>query len=123
MMSFFTTVYAACDPIIGCVTPPSSIKTLFDSNYKLVGLIAFMNTILKFVFIVAGLYAFFNIIIAGFGFMTAGGDPKQFTKAWDRIWQTLLGLFIIVISFLFAALMGLILFGDPTALLQLKLSP
>jgi hypothetical protein len=118
MIHLFTAVYAACDPIVGCVTPPSFINSAVDASGKMVGIISFMNTILKLVFIVAGLYSFMNIIIAGFGFMTAGGDPKQFTKAWDRIWQTLLGLVIIVISFLFAALMGLILFKDPTAILQ-----
>ena len=85
------------------------------------GLIGFLNTILKVIFIAAGLFAFFNIITAGFGFMSAGGDPKAITKAWDRIWQTFLGIAIVTASFLFAAIIGIIMFGDPTAIINPKI--
>jgi hypothetical protein len=50
--------------------------------------------------------------------MTAGGDPKNFSKAWDRIWQTLMGLMVIVASFLLAAIIGILFFKNPTAILQ-----
>jgi hypothetical protein len=42
----------------------------------------------------------------------AGGDSKKMTQAWDRIWQSLVGLVIIVASFVIAALVGLLFFGD-----------
>ena len=106
------------DPI-GRIIAPTNIPTAINaSTGKLEGVIAFFNSGLKLVFIVAGLYAFVNVIVAGFGFMTAGGDPKNFQKAWDRIWQTLMGLFIIMVSFLLAAIIGILFFQSPTALLQ-----
>jgi hypothetical protein len=124
MMNFISTVFAACtdpnDPI-GCVSPPPFIGTGIDASGKLVGPMVFLNTILKLVFAVGGLWAFFNIVLAGFGFMTAGGDPKQFGKAWDRIWQSLLGLFVIVMSFLLAAIIGIIFFKNPAYLFNLTL--
>lgn len=106
------------DDPIGQIIAPTNIPSAIDSTGKLVGLIGFFNNILKLIFIVAGLYAFVNIILAGFGFMSAGGDPKVFGKSWQRIYQTILGLAIIVASFLIAAIIGIVFFKNPTALLQ-----
>lgn len=82
------------------------------------GLIIFVNNILKLVIIVAGIFAFFNLIIAGFQFMTSGGDPKGISNAWSKIWQSLVGLLIVAASFLLAAIFGWLLFGNPLAILQ-----
>lgn len=84
------------------------------------GLVPFLNNILRLIFVIAGLYGFLNLVIAGFGFMAAGGDPKAIEKSWSRIWQSLVGLIIIVGSFLLAAILGYLLFGDATAILQPK---
>lgn len=108
-------------PGIGRITAPSNIPQAIDATGKLVGIISFLNIILKLIFIVAGLFAFFNIVIAGFDFINAGGDPKKVASAWERIWQSVLGLLIIVSSFLLAAIIGLILFKDPSAILNPKL--
>lgn len=109
---------AACDPIIGCISPPPNIPSGIGPQGQLTGITTFLNSILKLLFIAAGLYGFFNIILAGFDFISAGGDAKMIARAWSRIWQTVLGLLIIVSSFLLAAIIGIILFKDPTAILQ-----
>jgi nucleoside recognition membrane protein YjiH len=76
------------------------------------GLILFLTNILRLVFVVAGLFAFINLILAGFQFMGAGGDAKAVEKAWAKIWQSLLGLILVAGSFALAALFGYLLFGD-----------
>lgn len=110
----------AADDIVGSVTSPlpSAYKSLTGSNG---GLILFFSNILRLVFVVAGIWAFLNFIIAGFQYMNAGGDAKAVSAAWDRIWQSLVGLVIIVGSFAAAALMGQLLFGDPTFILNPKI--
>ena|SRR3989344_2138375 len=111
-----------CLPGIGCVTKPSNIPDAINTTTgELVGIMVFLNTILKLVFIAAGLYAFFNIIFAGFDFINAAGDPKKVATAWERIYQSVLGLLIIVSSFLLAAILGWILFKDAGAILNPKL--
>jgi hypothetical protein len=82
------------------------------------GLLAFLNNILKLVVVIAGIFAFFNLIIAGYQFMTAMGDPKGITNAWNKIWQSLIGLVIVAGSFALAAIFGWLLFGDATAILK-----
>lgn len=82
------------------------------------GLILLFSNILRLVFVLAGIYAFLNLIIAGYQYISAAGDAKTLTAAWARIWQSLLGLVIIVGSFALAALFGYIIFGDATYILN-----
>jgi len=82
------------------------------------GMILFFTNILRIVFVVAGIYAFINFILAGFSYMTAAGDAKQLTAAWAKIWQSLLGLAIIVSAFALASLASYIIFGKPDYILN-----
>lgn len=96
---------------------PSSYKNLVGSGTS-GGLILFLSNILRLVFVVAGIYAFINFILAGFQYMSAAGDSKALSAAWERIWQSLLGLIIIVGSFAMAALLGMVFFGNANAILS-----
>jgi hypothetical protein len=82
------------------------------------GLMIFLTNVLRLVFVVAGIYAFINFIMAGFQYMNAAGDSKALTAAWDRIWQSFIGLIVIIASFALAALMGQLLFGNPQFILN-----
>ncbi len=98
--------------IFGEVKPP-----LVQYGTWYLGLVPFLNNLLRLVFVIAGLFALVNLITAGFQFMGAAGDPKQIEKAWSKIWQSLIGLILIVGSFLLAAIFGYLIFGSPTAIL------
>lgn len=110
----------ADDPIGKIIAPSGGLLATepIDPSGKFTGVTSLLNSFLKLIFIAAGLWGFLNIIFAGFSFINAGGDPKNITKAWDKIWQSILGLLIIVVSFLLAAIIGIILFGNPLAILQ-----
>lgn len=105
--------------IFGQVEPPPGVKEF--SSGSLQGLPLFINTILKLLIVGAGIYATINLVIAGFSFMSAGDDPKKVTGAWQKIWQTFLGLAFAAGAFVLAAIFGQLIFGDPNALLQLKI--
>lgn len=85
------------------------------------GLIGLLSNILRLTFVGAGIYALLNFIMGGFGFMSAGGDSKKIGEAWNKIWQTLMGLVFIVGSFALAALFGQLIFGDATFILSPKI--
>lgn len=111
-------VFAATSDIVGTVTNP------LPRAYQGVasgGLILFITNIIRLMFVVGGMYAFVNLIIAGFQYMNAGGDTKQLTAAFGRIWGSLLGLIILVGSFALAALFGYLLFGDAGFILNPKI--
>jgi hypothetical protein len=100
-------VFAQGDDIVGTIAPPpTTYKSLAQG-----GLILFFTNIIRLLFVVAGIYAFINFIIGGFGFMNAAGDPKAISAAWNRIWNSLLGLIVVVGSFALAALFSQLIFG------------
>ena len=111
---FLERVYAdATTDIIGKIDNP-----LLYADVEGGGVAFFLSNILRLVFVVAGIYAFINLILAGFGYMSAGGDTKALGKSLDRIWQTLVGLAVIAGSFVLAAVFGYILFGNASFLLN-----
>ena len=65
----------------------------------------------------AGVYAVFNLVLAGYAFLGAGDDPKKVEGAWAKIWQTFLGLAFAAGAMTLAALISQILYGDPLQLL------
>lgn len=85
------------------------------------GLVILLNNLLKFAIVVAGLYTFWNIISAGYMFMSAGGEAKHIQKAWEKIWMSLIGLLVTAGAFVLAGIFGRLIFNDPTALIQLRL--
>ncbi len=111
-------VLAAEESIIGKITPPPGVINYGDGSGNPSGLIMLLNNILRLAIIVAGIFALFNFILAGYSFMTAAGDPKKVELAWAKIWQSMVGLLIIAGSFALAALVGWLVFKDPKAILQ-----
>lgn len=78
----------------------------------------FITNVLRLFFVVAGIMALLNFLVAGFKFINAGGDSKAISAAWDKIWQSLMGLVIIVGSFAIAAIFGQLIFHNPTFILN-----
>lgn len=111
-MTFIERVLA--DEIIGSVTSPltGGYSTVFGGFGLLI------TNILRLVFVGGGIFALFNFIVAGFQYMNAAGDSKALTAAWDRIWHSLLGLVVIVGSFALSAVVGQLLFGNATFILN-----
>ena len=97
------------DKLIGNVDPPltGGYSSLTGGAIGL-----FITNILRLLFAVAGVVMLFNLIFAGYTYMTAAGDPKKLAQAWSRIWLCLVGLLIVVGSFAIAAAFGYLLFGD-----------
>lgn len=85
------------------------------------GLFVLLNNLIKFAMFLAGLYTLLNLILAGFSFISAGGDPKNIAKAWDKIWQSLVGLLVVAGSIVLAMIFGQLIFNDPMMLLQPKI--
>lgn len=102
--------------IFGEIKPPEPILRFGDVEAGGIG--NFLNVIFKLIVVLAGVYALFNLLIGGYGFMEAGDDPKKVAAAWSRIWQTLLGLTFTAGAFVLAAIFGQLIFGDVNFILN-----
>lgn len=102
--------------IFGKVNPPPGV-----AKYGSDGITTFISNMVKLLIVGAGIFALFNLVTAGYSFMSAGGDPKKIADAWSKIWQTLLGLLVAAGSVVLAAIFGRLIFGNPNALLQITI--
>lgn len=105
--------------VFGPVSPPPGLSSYGPLASG--GLVKFLNVILQTLVVVAGLYFLFNLIFAGYQFISAGGDSKAVEAAWGKIWQSIVGLLIVAASFLLAAIFGLLIFGQWDAILKPKI--
>lgn len=76
------------------------------------GLIIIISNLVRLAMVLAGIYTLINFILAGYGFLSAGGDPKLIQKSQERIWRSVLGLMIVVGSLVIAAVVGWIIYGE-----------
>lgn len=93
------------DPIVGIgeIGKPAANPVLRFSVI-LSGVIGFMT-------LAAIVYFIFRLIIAGFGWMTAGGDSQKVQTAQQTMWQSVLGLAIVLLTMVFVNLVGYLLGG------------
>jgi len=111
--------FLSLDNPFGTVTAPQGVQKYAGGT--LAGLPIFINNILKTLIIGAGIFTLFNLVIAGYGFLSAGDDPKKVAGAWAKIWQSLMGLAFAAGAFVLAAIFGQLIFGDANAILQIKI--
>lgn len=71
-------------------------KAMGDIITKIIGL----------VLVVAGLVAFLYLVMAGFQYLTAGGDAAKATTARQGIINAIIGILIIVIAFVLVSYVG-----------------
>lgn len=108
--------------IIGDINPPDFLTQGYGDVTKAGGgLVGFLNNIIKFVTIAAGLFAMINFILAGYGIMSSSGDPEKLSKAQNKIWYSIIGLVLIVAAFTFATVIGWVVFHDPTIIINPKI--
>ncbi len=103
------------DPF-GTIPIPAPIKRFGGVEGGAIG--TFLNLLLKLLIVGGGIYALFNLVLAGYAFMSAGDDPKKVEGAWAKIWQTAIGLLFMAGAFVLAAIFGQLIFGDPNAILN-----
>lgn len=70
----------------------------------------------------AGIFVLINLITAGYGFISAGGDPKKVENAWAKIQRSLIGLVIIVAAVAIISIVERVVFGQPGFILQPTIS-
>ena len=113
----------------GAVTPPGGIGNFdlmaqiqsTDSGGQNIGIIVFASNLLQLFAIIAGIWAMFNFSVAGYMYITAMSDAGVTEKVKEKVTMTAIGLAIIAGSYIIAGLIGLVMFGDATFIINPKL--
>ncbi|MCH7951616.1 hypothetical protein IH980_02700 [Patescibacteria group bacterium] len=105
-MMIFDLIGTIGDPLTGPLAGGAGKATLLLSGF------------IRLLTIAAGIYMMINFILGGIGYISSAGNPEGIQHAWQRIYRSMIGLAIVILSFAFAGLLGLLLYGNATAILS-----
>ena len=103
----------------GAVPPPPGIARFGGGTVA--GIPLLLNVVIQSLIVGASVYAVFNLVIAGYWYLSAAGDSKRIAEASAKIWQTIIGLIVAAGSIMLAGLIGEIFFGSADAVLNLQI--
>lgn len=124
-MALSNTVFASDDLGIGTIDVPPGVDVYQAAAQSEtganIGIIYFVSNLIKIFAVVAGIWTLFNVILAGYIYLSSSGDAGSHQKVQTQVTNSIIGLILIVMSFTFGGLIGLIFFGDATFILNPKL--
>lgn len=100
LIQFFKPTLIHAVDEIGEVKPP--VDCAVNPYFCPGGLFLFISNIFKLAGTIGGLFFIIQVIMAGYEYITAGGDAKKVDAAWSKIWQSVLGIIIIASAFTLA---------------------
>lgn len=97
-----------------------TINNPLPSSYGEVntGLPSFVSNLLTVIYVAGGLFVLFNLIFAGFTYMSAAGDKGKLEKALSSINMSVLGLLVMVAAGVLTGIISFLLFNDATFILK-----
>jgi hypothetical protein len=124
-MSLFTLIAQApsLQDAIGTIdTPPGIEEQMAASGNSSAGvlettgnssaLLFFISNLLKIGTILAGVWVLFNVLLAGYDFISSQGKSDAYSKVKDKLTMSLVGLLLIIGAYTITAVLSLVLFGD-----------
>jgi hypothetical protein len=90
----------------------------FGAPFGPEGLIWFANNLMRVAIYGSLLVALINIVISGIQYIGSSGNPEILKTASSRIWISVLGLIVAGASLVIAGVLGLIFFGNATAIIS-----
>lgn len=106
--------------IFGTIEAPAGVAK-YNEQAGGIGLILFASNLIRVATIVAGIWVMINFILAGWMYITSSGDSKANSEASSKMTNSIIGLVIIVAAYTIAALLGLIIFGDASYIINPKI--
>lgn len=110
MLGIFGTIE---NPLGSDAFPQAANYASVESGFGLL-----LTNIVRLVTIAAGLWSFANMLVAGFIYITANAEAEKLAMAWAKIWQSLIGLIVIVGAFALTGIISKLLFGSYTTILN-----
>ncbi len=112
---------APADTIFGRLSPPPGVdkyNALTGDAVNGIGILIFVSYGVRLAFIGAGLYVLVNFLLAGYTFISSGGESKAYTQVKDSLTTSMIGLIILISAYTAVSLLGYIFFGDATFIIN-----
>ncbi len=110
----FPSLTQAAVPFSGEISPPPGVAKYQNdlANPDQSGLINFLSNLIQIATIVAGIWTMINFILAGWIYITSGGDSSAHEKVSSKMINSVMGLVIIALAYTIAGILGYLIFGN-----------
>jgi hypothetical protein len=115
------TLIAQANSVFGQISPPPGVAA-YDDDVGGIGIVRFFSVLLQIATLFAGIFVLYQFVMAGFEYITGDGSASSATKVREKLTSSIVGLVIIVASYAIAALIGLLVFGDATFIINPNLT-
>lgn len=103
----------------GTIDAPSFYAKFDGGNVGGIGIL--VNIIIRSLIVIASIYTVFNLVLAGYWYLSAAGDSKRISEASSKIWQSVIGVVVAGGAVMLAGLIGKIFFGNSSAILDITI--
>ncbi len=103
------------DTTIGKIdTPPGVAEQIAKAGYgpNEIAIFFFLSSLITIANVIAGIWVAFNIVFAGFIYLSSQGSADAHKKVRDKITMSVVGLFLLAAAYVAVAVISLLLFGD-----------
>lgn len=121
VLFFNSPVMAQEGNVFGKIEAPAGVaelNTQAGATSNNIGLLIFVSNMIKVASIVAGIWVLFNFVFAGFTYISASGDSSAYAKIGEKLALSATGLLLIVAAYTIAGILGLLIFGDATYIIN-----
>lgn len=125
-MSLFTVskVFAQSpEEIIGEINVPKGVSLMNQDVGGGIGIVLFISNFIRFIIILGGIWAFINIILAAFLYLTGGGKADTHSKVSSKFTMSIIGLLLMIVAYTVAALIGYLFYDNARFILEPKIAP
>lgn len=110
------------ESLIGRIDPPPGVDVWQDQvGDDEIAIILFLSNIITLITIVAGIWTMLNFIMAGWIYITSSGDSSAGEKVATKMTNSVMGLAIVALSYTIAGIIGYLIFGDATFIINPKI--
>lgn len=106
----------ASDSVFGVIEAPQGVAQL-NTDGGGIGVMLFISNMIKLATVIAGVWVLFNFIFAGFTYITSN-DSSAYAKIGEKLSMSVTGLVLIVASYTLIGIVSMIIFGDPTYIIN-----
>lgn len=104
--------------IVGSVDLPPGVDAINQESGGDIGILLLTSNLIQILFLIAGTWVIINLVLAGYAYLSSGGKTDVHIKVRDKISMSVIGLIVMISSYMVAGLVGYIFFGDATYILN-----
>ena len=105
------------EELVGEINVPKGVELINQDSGADIGIILFISNLIKIFTLIGGIWIVINLVHAAYLYITSESTDVNI-KVRDKITMSVVGFILMIAAYSVAALIGLILFGEPGYILS-----